>query len=77
VSGVEIVSTDRGPSGGTALGNIKITGDNLLTAMRASAQTATVPVNTAVANFLSFTLPGGGSGIAITVVNAFAEVVRQ
>lgn len=64
-------------SGGTALGNIKITGDNLLTAMRASAQTATVPVNTAVANFLSFTLRGGGSGIAITVVNAFAEVVRQ
>ena len=49
----------------------------VVTAEMASAQTATVPVNTAVANFLSFTLRGGGGGIAITVVNAFAEVVRQ
>jgi hypothetical protein len=63
-------------SGGAALGNMKITGDNLLT-MRASAQTAMVAVNTTVPNFLSFTLLGAGSGIAITVVNAFAEVVRQ
>jgi hypothetical protein len=64
-------------SGGTALGNLKITGDNLLTAMRASAQTATVAVNTTVPNFLSLTLLGAGTSIAITVVNAFAEVVRQ
>ena len=56
---------------------ITITGDNLLTAMRASAQTAPVAVNTAVANFLSFTLRGTGNNIAITVVNVDSKPVER
>jgi hypothetical protein len=42
-----------------------------------SAQTAAVPVNTTVANFLSLSLKAATSAITVTTVNAFAEVVRQ
>lgn len=60
-------------SGGTCLGNILLEG----TAPIKTAQTATVAVNTTVANFLSFTLIGGGTTPVVTVVQAFMEIVKQ
>lgn len=60
-------------AGGTCLGNIVLEG----TAPGKSAQTATVAVNTTVANFLTLTLVGGGTSPVVTVVQAFAEIVRQ
>jgi pectate lyase-like protein/parallel beta helix pectate lyase-like protein len=60
-------------SGGTAVGNLTLDGT---TAAR-TLQTATVAVNTTVANFLSFTLTGGGTTPVITPANVFWQVVRQ
>jgi hypothetical protein len=61
-------------SGGTALGNISaiVTATPVL-----SLQTATVAVNTTVANFIELTAIGGGTSPVVTVVNAFMEVVKQ
>lgn len=64
-------------SGGTALGNVTTQGTALATSDQNSAQTATVTVNTTVANFAELTLIGGGTAPVITVVNAFWEVVNQ
>lgn len=60
-------------SGGKCLGNLKVAA----TAPAKTAQTATVTVNTTVANFLSLTLIGGGTNPVVTVVNAFASTLQQ
>jgi hypothetical protein len=62
-------------AGGACLGNAWVAGGNAAGGM--SAQTATVPVNTTVANVLSLTLKAATSSISVTTTNAFAEVVRQ
>lgn len=60
-------------SGGTALGNITMAA----TAPANTAQTATVTVNTTVANFIELTAIGGGTTPVVTVVQAFCEVAKQ
>jgi hypothetical protein len=60
-------------STGATIGNIFMAA----TAPANSAQTATVAVNTTVANFLSLTLIGGGTTPVVTVVQALIEVVKQ
>lgn len=60
--------------GGTALGNLaQILGATPLL----TAQTATVAVNTTVADFLSITVQGGGTTPVITIVNAFIDIIKQ
>lgn len=60
-------------SGGTVLGNGILEG----TASAKTIRTTTAAVNTTVANFLSATLVIGGTTPVCTIVNAFAEVIRQ
>lgn len=62
-------------SGGTVVGNLAVTVN--ATSIQSSAQTATVAVNTTVANFLSLTLTGGGTGVAVTIVNSIIEPVNR
>lgn len=60
-------------SSGTGIGNLALEGS---TPAR-TAQSATVTVNTTVANFLSFTLQGGGTSPIITPVVAIWQVPQQ
>jgi pectate lyase-like protein/parallel beta helix pectate lyase-like protein len=60
-------------AGGTAIGNLVL---DCSTPAR-TAQTATVAINTTVANYLSFSLVGAGTTPVITPTNVHWEVVRQ
>jgi pectate lyase-like protein/parallel beta helix pectate lyase-like protein len=60
-------------SGGTAIGNLVLD----CTTPARTAQTATVAINTTVANYLSFSLVGAGTTPVITPTNVHWEVVRQ
>lgn len=60
-------------SGGTAVGNIEIDAGT----MSRTTQTATVAVNTTVANYLSFTLTASGTTPVMTPVICYWQVIQQ
>jgi hypothetical protein len=58
-------------SSGTVLGNVLMD-----SAPAGSTQSSAVALNTTQSNWVSVTVTGGGTGPAVTVLNAFAQQVR-